>query len=114
MVGERGPAGKRHVPEYRSGCYRKRIVECCWLCMGRLLATQTLGSAEYSIKRTAEEHDLIGTEVVLPTLPVAEDEPPEHRTGEVVEVYELTDHPTLFGIRLETGEKLVLSRSPDT
>lgn len=72
------------------------------------------GKRRVQRQRTAGEHDLIGTEVVLPTLPVAEDEPPEHRTGEVVEVYELTDHPTLFGIRLETGEKLVLSRSSDT
>lgn len=54
MVGETGPAGKRHVPGYRSGCYRKRIVEGWWPCMGRLLTTQIMGSAEYSVKGPRE------------------------------------------------------------
>ncbi len=27
----------RHFPAERDGCYYQRIVDCCWLCYGRML-----------------------------------------------------------------------------
>lgn len=27
----------RHFPAERDGCYYGRVVDCCWLCYGRLV-----------------------------------------------------------------------------
>lgn len=32
---ERGPQGHLHAPQYRSGCYRARAEDCCWMCLLR-------------------------------------------------------------------------------
>jgi hypothetical protein len=37
LVGEIDDRGRRHVMEFRKGCYYERPHDCCWLCFCRLL-----------------------------------------------------------------------------
>lgn len=110
MIGERGPKGTRHLPEYCGGCYRGRIDTCCWLCVVRIIVSHLFGFLRIRTKRAIESHRLIGERVEIPVIRRADgDERVEHLTGEITDVFDLDDEPNVFAVRLENGERLALS-----
>lgn len=32
----RGPQGRLHLPQWTTGCYHERPIDCCWCCLARL------------------------------------------------------------------------------
>lgn len=78
MTIERGPEGKRHVPEHRSGCYYGRIESCCGLCALRMMvSTLRMGVARLAEPlrggRDAPGHDSVGNRSTGPALDRADD-----------------------------------------
>lgn len=111
MIGERGPKEKRHLPEYSGGCYRGRIDDCCWLCVSRVVADHLFGFLRIGTKHaTAQTHELIGKHVEVPMIQHhGEEECVEHVSGEITDVFDLDEEPSVFAVRLENGERLALS-----
>jgi hypothetical protein len=111
MIGERGPEKKRHLPKYSGGCYRGRIDDCCWLCVSRVVTDHLLGFLRIGTKHaTAQTHELIGNHVELPMVQREDGtECIEHVSGEITDVFDLDDEPSVFAVQLENGERLALS-----
>ena len=100
---ERGPADRLHVPSFRNGCYYNRLVDCCWLCYGRLLWAQT------QIPREEEGQEIVGTTVEIPALHnIDEDTSVEHVEGEITDVLTTTDTTRIVTIELETEDEITL------
>lgn len=110
MIGERGPENKLHLPAYSGGCYRGRVEDCCLLCVGRVVTNHVSGTLRIGTKHAAEQtHDLIGERVEIPVIIEGEGEGVEHVTGEITDVFDLGDEPSVFSVELESGERLALS-----
>lgn len=115
MIGERGPEKKRHLPEYTGGCYRDRIDDCCWLCTSRIVGDHLLGVLRIGTRHAAAQtHELVGEHVEIPVLQRDADdgdgdERVEHVSGEITDVFDFDDEPSVFTVQLENGEQLALS-----
>lgn len=87
MTIERGPGGKRHVPEHRSGCYYGRMESCCVLCALRMVVRiLRIGIARF-VKplrrgRDAPGHDSVGDRITVPALHRADDRDPVDHVSE--------------------------------
>lgn len=110
MIGERGPENKLHLPAYSGGCYRGRIDDCCPLCVGRIVTSHLTGTLRIGTKHAAAEtHELIGERVEIPVVSGDNEGRVEHVAGEITEVFDLDDEPSVFSVELESGERLALS-----
>lgn len=110
MIGERGPEKKRHLPAYSGGCYRGRIDDCCWLCVSRVVVGHLFGSLRIGTRHAVRTHKLVGERVEIPVVQCdGEEECIERVSGEIVDVFDLADEPSVFAVQLENGERLALS-----
>lgn len=109
MISERGPDTKRHVPSYRSGCFYRRIEDCCWACYFRMI-WETSDPEFRDATRGAERYSIIGTELDVPVINrITGDESVEYRRGEVTNVIDMADDDSaIVAIELETGEEVTV------
>ncbi|WP_122087911.1 hypothetical protein [Halalkalicoccus subterraneus] len=110
MIGERGPEDKLHLPAYRGGCYYGRVDDCCLLCVGRVVMSHSAGVFRIGTKNAAAQtHELIGERVEIPISTGHEDGGVERVSGEITDVFDLGDEPSVLSVELDTGERLALS-----
>lgn len=118
MALERGPEGRLHVPSYRDGCYYNRLTDCCFVCLFRIGTSSPISPVKQRLKdaRQLADHDLIGEELVVPT--VCEDCPDtayEYVKGRVSAVHTLSgEKPDIVSIKLKTGPTVHLDLSHAT
>lgn len=110
MILEHGPDGKRHFPSYTNGCYYRRMSDSCWLCTLRVATGSTLSPISYWIREahSTSEHELVGTEIVVPMVERSFDSSAlDYREGKIVEVHILSgDDPDILTVNTE-GDELV-------
>lgn len=106
MISQRGPDGKRHLPEHRPGCYYGRMEDCCALCAWRLV----MGALPRIGPDRSHRGEPVGTQVVVPTLRGRADrDAVDLVSGEVTEVHEAERSRDSFAVRLDDGETLAIT-----
>lgn len=110
MIGERGPEDELHLPAYRGGCYYGRLDDCCLLCVGRIVVSHLAGVTRIGTRNAAvQTHELIGERVEIPISTGNEDGHVERVSGEIIDVFDLGDEPSVLSVELDSGERLALS-----
>ncbi|WP_157972312.1 hypothetical protein [Saliphagus sp. LR7] len=54
---ERGPQGHVHAPEYRTGCYRARAEDCCWVCLLRAALVGPVSRLKRRVRRPGSDSE---------------------------------------------------------
>lgn len=110
----RGPGGKRHVPEHRSGCYYGRMESCCVLCTLRIVIGVLLGIARLANPlrggRDAPDHGPAGDRITVPALHRADDRDAVDRvSGEATASFDMEQEPDVVTVRLDDGTELAFT-----
>lgn len=79
------------------------------MCVSRVVV-HLFGFLRIGTRHAVQTHELAGERVEIPVVQCdGEEECIERVFGEIVDVFDLADEPSVFAVQLETGERLALS-----